>query len=191
ALVTGDAIARAHDAACEYAAGAVVVAHLDRALKTSAGAGIGGPVEMRASVLGAIGRGIAEEAAIVEFGRAHDLAGIIKSFGIEALLDLFEGAREPGAEHLFVEFRTHDAVAVLARMGALVGEHYVERLFSNGAHGLDVVLETQIEHRPYVQAAHRGVRVPGAARSVLGENVGELRRILGETLDRHRTILDE
>src|SRR5262249_2473035 len=108
ALVAGDAIARAHDAACEYAAGPGVVAHFDRALKTSAGAGIGGPVEMRASVLGAIGRGIAEEAAIVEFGRAHDLAGIIKSFGIEALLDLFEGAHEPGAEHLFVEFRTHD-----------------------------------------------------------------------------------
>ena len=45
ALVAGDAIARAHDAAADLAAGAVVVAHLDRALETAAGAGIGRPVE--------------------------------------------------------------------------------------------------------------------------------------------------
>src|SRR5215467_8599643 len=74
ALVAGDAVARAHDAARKRAAGAVVVAHLDRTLETMAGAGIGGPVEMRANVLGAIGRGVAEEAAIVEVRRAHDLA---------------------------------------------------------------------------------------------------------------------
>ena len=47
ALVAGDAVARAHDAAGERAAGAVVVAHLDRALETAAGAGIGRPVEPR------------------------------------------------------------------------------------------------------------------------------------------------
>src|SRR6185295_5766801 len=35
ALVAGDAVARAHDAAGECAAGAVVVAHLDRALETA------------------------------------------------------------------------------------------------------------------------------------------------------------
>ena len=46
ALVAGDAIARAHHAARERAAGAVVVAHLDRALETAARAGIGRPVEM-------------------------------------------------------------------------------------------------------------------------------------------------
>ena len=45
ALVARDAVARAHHAARKRAAGAVVVAHLDRALKTAAAAGIGGPVE--------------------------------------------------------------------------------------------------------------------------------------------------
>src|SRR6516225_897838 len=82
ALVAGHAIARAHDAAGEHAAGAVVVAHLDRALKTAAGAGIGRPVELRADVLAAIVRPIAEDAAIVELRRTHDLAGIVEAPGI-------------------------------------------------------------------------------------------------------------
>src|SRR5262249_43997227 len=140
ALVAGDAIARAHDAAGGRATGAVVVAHLDRALETATGAGIGGPVEMRADVLAAIVRPIAEHAAIVQFRRAHDLAGIVEALGIEPLLDLFEGAHQPLAEHLFVEFRAHDAVAVLARVRALVGAHQFEGLFGDGAHRLDALL---------------------------------------------------
>src|SRR5262249_49316427 len=164
ALIAGDAIAWAHDAARGRTTSAVVVAHLDRALETAAGAGIGGPVEMRADVLAAIVRPIAEDAAIVEFRRAHDLAGIVEALGIEPLLDLFEGAHQPLAEHLLVEFRAHDAVAVLAGMGALVGPHQLEGLFGDGAHRLDVVLEAQVEHGAHVQAADRGMRIPGAAR---------------------------
>ena len=76
ALVAGDAVARAHDAAGERAAGAVVVAHLDRALETAAGAGIGRPVEPRIDLFGVVVRPVAEEGAVVEFGRMHDLAGI-------------------------------------------------------------------------------------------------------------------
>jgi len=61
-----------------------------------------------------------------------------------------EGAHELLAEHLGVKFGAHDAVAVFARMRALVGPHQLERLFGDGAHRLDVVLETQVEHRPHV-----------------------------------------
>ncbi len=50
ALVAGDAIARAHHAAGQRAAGAVVVAHLDRALETAAAARIGRPVELASSI---------------------------------------------------------------------------------------------------------------------------------------------
>src|SRR6266508_2798644 len=121
ALVAGDAIARAHHTARQRAARAVVVAHLDRALETITDAGIGGPVEGGADILGAIVRTVAQQPAIVEFRRAHDLAGIVEALGVEPLLDRFEGAHQSRAEHLLVEFRTHDAVAVLARMGALVG----------------------------------------------------------------------
>src|SRR6516225_10026473 len=138
ALVAGHAIARAHDATGEHATGAVVVAHFDRALKTAAGARIGRPVELRADVLAAIVRPVAEDAAIVELRRAHDLAGIVEALGIEALLDLFEGAHKPLAEHLGVEFGAHDAVAVFARMRAFVGPHQLERLFGDGAHRFEV-----------------------------------------------------
>src|SRR5262252_438293 len=88
----------------EHATGAVVVAHLDRALKTASGAGIGGPVELGADFLAAIVRSVAEDAAIVELRRAHDLAGIVEVFWIEPRLDLIEGVHEPLAEHLGVEF---------------------------------------------------------------------------------------
>jgi len=42
-----------------------------------------------------------------------------------------------------------------------------------------------------VQAADRGVGVPGAARAVLREDAGESGGIVGEMLERHRAILDE
>src|SRR5262249_35364812 len=100
ALVARDAVARAHHAAGERAAGAIVVAHLDRALESAPGAGIGGPVEMRGDILGPVVRAVAERAAVVELRRAHDLAGIVQALGVEAVLDLLEGAREPRAEHL-------------------------------------------------------------------------------------------
>src|SRR5664280_1831558 len=94
ALVAGDAIARAHGAAGQFTAGAVVVAHLDRALEPIAGAGIGRPVEMGLDVFAAITGRVAEQAAVVEFGRAHDLAGIVQAVRIEAVLHLLERARE-------------------------------------------------------------------------------------------------
>ena len=42
-----------------------------------------------------------------------------------------------------------------------------------------------------MQAADRGVRVPGAARAVAGEQLGEPRGVVGEVLERHRAVLDE
>src|SRR5262249_44355771 len=83
ALIAGDAVARAHHAAGQRAAGAVVVAHLDRALETAAGAGIGRPVEPGVDQPGVVVGAIAEDAAVVEFGRAHDLAGIEATLRVE------------------------------------------------------------------------------------------------------------
>ena len=191
ALVAGHAIARAHHAALERAAGAVVVAHLDRALETAAGARIGRPVELRGHVVGVIVRAVAQQAAVVELRRAHDLAGIEQALRVETVLHLLEGAHQFLAEHLLVELRSHDAVAVFAGMRALVGAHEVERLFGDRAHRLDVLVEPKIEHRPHVQAADRGMRVPGAARAVFLENRGEPVGIVGEMIERHRAILDE
>src|ERR1019366_1698905 len=113
ALVAGDAVARAHGAAGQFPAGAVVVAHLDRALEPIAGAGIGRPVEMGREVFAAIAGRVAEHAAVVELRRAHDLAGIVESVRIETILDLLERAREARAEHRLLEFRGHPARALL------------------------------------------------------------------------------
>ena len=64
-LVAGDAIARAHHAAGNLPAGAVVVAHLDRALEAAGGARIGRPVERGLDFDRAIVGRIAKQAAIV------------------------------------------------------------------------------------------------------------------------------
>src|SRR5205085_9854032 len=99
ALLAGDAVARAHDAARERTAGAVVVAHLDRALEAAAAAGIGRPVELRRHLVSMVAGRIAEKLAVVELGRAHDLAGIEQALGIEPVLDLLERVHEPRPEH--------------------------------------------------------------------------------------------
>ena len=42
-----------------------------------------------------------------------------------------------------------------------------------------------------MQGADRGVRVPGAARAVLGEHLCQLVGIFGKVLERHGAVLDE
>ena len=116
---------------------------------------------------------IAEKRAVVELGRAHDLAGIEQALGIEPVLDLLERVHEPRPEHLLVKLRAHDAIAMFTRMGALVGTHECERLLGEGAHRLYILVEPQVEHRPHMQAADRRMRVPGAAGAVLRKDVGE------------------
>ena len=88
-FVAGDAIARTHHAAHERAAGAVVVAHLDGALEAAAGAGKCRPVELVVEFLAVIIRRIAEQAAVIELRRAHDLARIVKAVRVEAVNVVF------------------------------------------------------------------------------------------------------
>src|ERR1019366_9625054 len=128
----GGAIGRTHHAGFELAAGAVVVAHLDRTLEAAAGAGVSGPVERRLKLPDAVIRRIAKQRAVVHPRRIHDLAGIEHIVGIEAVLDLPEITDDARAEHRLVKFRTHDAVAVLAGMRALVFAHHREGFFGDG-----------------------------------------------------------
>ena len=190
-LVAGRAIGRAHHAALELPAGAVVVAHLDRALKAAAGAGIGRPVERGLQLADAIVRRIAKQRTVVHFGRIDDLAGIEQIVRIEALLDLAEIGNDARAEHRLVKFGAHQPVAMLAGMRALVFAHHLEGFFGDGAHRLDVLFELQIEHRAHMQAAFGGVRIHGAAGAVLGEDGVEPLGIVGEMRQRHRAILDK
>ena len=191
ALVARDAITRAHRAAGQFAAGAVVVAHLDGALETAAGAGKRRPVEMRLDLFAVITGLVTEQTAVIELRRPHHLAGIVQALRIEAVLDVLEGTRQPRAEHRLVEFRTHQTVAVFAGMRALVFAHHRESFFGDRAHGVDILVQPQIQNRPHVQAARTGMRVPGAARAVLFENRRQPRGVAGQMLKRHRAVLDE
>src|SRR6478735_4653512 len=166
-------------------------ARLDWSAYPGAGGGIGRPVEPRIDRPDMVVRRVTEQRAVVEIRRMHDLAGIEAVVRIEARLDLLERAHQRRPEHLVVEFRAHDAVAVLARMRALVGLHHVEGFLGDRAHRLDVVLEPQVEHRPHVQAADRGVGIPSAAGAVLLEDGGEPRGIVRQMLERDRAVLDE
>src|SRR5207244_8091876 len=145
---------------------------LDDALKTSPAARISRPVEMSVQILAVVFGPVTEIAAIVEFWRAHDLAGIEQPFRIKHVLHSFERANQPRPEHLLVEFRADQPVPVLARVRAFVGAHELKSLLGNGPHCLDVILEAQVQHRPYVEAPYRCVRVPGAARAVLLVTIG-------------------
>ncbi len=185
-------IARAHHAALQRAAGAVVVAHLDRALESAAGARIGRPVELRRADRrrDSPARSAAGSRSS-NFGARTILPGLYRPFGSKRSFTSSKARTSSRAEHLVVEFRAHDAVAVLAGMRALVGAHQVERLLGDRPHRLDVLLKPQIQDRPHMQAADRGMRIPGAARAVLLENVRQLRGVVRQMIERHRAVLDE
>ena len=119
------------------------------------------------------------------------MPGLSTLSGIEALLDLPEIGDDARAEHRLMEFRAHDAVAVLAGMRALVFAHHREGFLGDGAHRLDVLLELQVEHRPHMQAAFGGVGIHGAAGAMLGEDRVQPVGVVGEMRQRHRAILDE
>ena len=98
------------------------------------------------------------------------LPGLIRPLGSNQRLDLARARavrRGPNIGAIHSE-RTR-AVAVLAGIGALVFAHQRAGLLGDRAHLLRAVA-AHVEHRPHVQRADRGVRVPGAARAVLVEH---------------------
>ncbi len=99
---------------------------------------------------------------------------------VEAVLDRLKGAHEARAEHRLVELGAQIAVAVLARMRALVLAHEGEGLLRDGAHRAHVLLQLEVEHGAHMQAALGGVRVPGAGGAVLGEDGRQPLRVGGE-----------
>ena len=95
------------------------------------------------------------------------------------------------AEHRLVKLRAHQPVAVLARMRALVFADHREGLFGDRPHLFDLELLLQVEHRPHMQAADRGVRVPGAVGAVLLEDAGQAVGVVGEIFEPHRAVFEK
>ena len=133
---------------------------------------------------------MAEQQAVVHARRATILPELSTPCGSNARLPARR--RAPAVRRTSrVKLGAHQAIAVLAGMGALVRAHHGERLLGDRAHRLDVLLLLQVEDRPHVQAADRSVRVPGAARAVPLEQLGETRGVVGQMLERDRAVLDE
>ena len=190
-LVAGGAIGGAHRPAFGFAAGAIVVALLGRALEAADHARIGRPVQHGLEIAHFIFGRIAEQAALVEFGRPHDLAGIHHPLRIETVLHLLEGLDQLGPEHLLMEFAAHQPVAMLAGMRALVLAHHLEGFLGDGAHRLDVFLQPQVQHGPHMQAALAGMGVPGALGAVALEAFRQPRGIFRQMRQRHGAVFHE
>ena len=87
-----------------------------------------------------------------------------------------------------VEFAARQAVAVFAAVRALVFAHEGEAFLGHGAHRGDVLRVLHVQHRADMQAADRGMRVPGALGAVPFEHVVQPFGVVGEVLaDRRRS----
>ena len=193
-LLAGGAERRAHGAGVELAAMPVVVAHLDRLGEAVPAmlrvALVFGPVEHGVDFLRRIVRLVAEQRAVVHFRGAHDFARVEQPPRVEEVLDFLERARDARPEHRRDPFRAHQPVAVFARISAFVLAHHRAGFLGDRAHFLRAV-RAHVEDGPHVQAADRGVRVPGAPGAVLLEHLGQAVGIFGEVLERHRAVFDE
>ncbi len=139
-LVARHAIRRAHHAGIEGAAGAVVVAHLDRAEHAAERPGMVRPVELRREVGDRrVAPVVAEQRAVIHARRTHDAARVQHVVRIERVLHGFERTHDARAEHRFVEFAARQAVAVFAAVRALVLAHQRKAFLRHGAHGGDVL----------------------------------------------------
>ena len=123
-------------AGVKRAAGAVVVAHLDRALRSRPRPDQSSAVSDRLRCVAGL---VAEQARSSIFGGSHDLAGIEAGpAGSKRSLTSSKARTIRGPNMGLVELGAHQPVAVLARMRALVLAHHVEGLLGDGPHRLDV-----------------------------------------------------
>ncbi len=80
---------------------------------------------------------------------------------------------------------------MLARMRAAIGLDQVHDLLGDRAQGGDTGGLLQVQDRPDMERADRGMGVPGRVGAVAGENLGQARRVVGQMRQRHRAVLDE
>ena len=119
------------------------------------------------------------------------LPGLNRPPGSKASLTSSNAAVSRGAEHRLVELAAHDAVAVLAGVRAPVPADHLEAFLRDRPHGARAFGGLQVDDGAHVQGAHRGMRVPGAAGAVAGEDFVEAAGVLGEVFQAHRAVLDE
>ena len=134
---------------------------------------------------------IAEQCAVVHAQWAHDLTWVEGAHRVETVFYRLESLDNARAKHGLVKLGAYQAVTMLSGMRTFVFTHHLEGLFRNGAHLFSPTFLLHVEYRTHMQAAHRGVRIPSAARAVLGEDRCQAVSIFRQVFERHCTVLDE
>ena len=153
----------------------------------SSAAGSRPPSAEKSNVVGTDGRHIGR--AITQVRRQRrgidDLAGVEQVLRVERPLQLAERLVEHRAVHLLLERAADQAVAVLARERTAILEHQLGDLLGDRLELPHALLGLEVDHRPDVQAADRGMSVdPGRGpvtrddRQKLGDVVAQ---VLGAT----------
>ena len=95
------------------------------------------------------------------------------------------------AEHLPVERAAHQAIAVFGRKRAAEFQHQIRHLLGDGLELANPFLGLQIDHRPHVQAADRGVRVDSGRGSVAVDDFEKAVDVVAQLFGRHRGVFHE
>ena len=119
------------------------------------------------------------------------LPGLRMPAGSNVRLIVAEGVVDRRPEHLAHERAAHQAVAVLARQRAAELEHQVGAGVGDGLELPHARLGLQVDHRPHVQAADRGVGVDAGRGAVRADQCQEALDVVAQPLGRHRRVLDE
>ena len=188
-LVAGGAVARAHRAAGELAAGAVAVAHLD-------GAGEAAPVRPVERRRRAARRPRSRRRSGAARGRPSRTArtilpGFRRPAGSKASLTASKARTRRGPN-----MRSWNSEREMPSPCSPECEPSKRRTSSKASSAIARIARrpagcVQVEDRAHVQAADRGVGVPGAAGAVAGEELGDRLGVVGEVVERHGAVLDE
>ena len=127
---------------------------------------------------------------VVHLRRVHHALRAQQIERVHQRLDLPKGPRHVFAKLPLDPLAPAQAVTVFAAVGAFELAHERTGLLGDGAH-LRGIAPAHVQNRPHMQGAHTRVGVPGAARAVAREHLGERVGVFGQVLQRHGAIFNE
>ena len=110
---------------------------------------------------------------------------------VERALQLAEGLVQDAPIHLLLERAADQTVAMLARERTAVLEHQFGNLLGDRFELPHALLGLEVDHRPDVQAADRGMRIDAGLGLVSRDDLQELGDVVAQVFGRDGRILDE
>ena len=120
-----------------------------------------------------------------------NLAGIEHVGGIEGGFHFTECIVDRRSEHLFLEGRPHQSIAVFTGKGAAVFQHQIGHFRGDGLKAFHTLRALQIDDGPNVQQPNRCVRIEAGLCVIFRQNLLEVFDVIPQALRRHRSIFDE